>query len=181
MNILKYNLAIEFDMPFLGTMDLGSDTDGRFTGFERDASGTPLLQAYQLLGFLKEAASTLGEALATYNLRRRVESLVFVEPKLIPLEMPIGGEVFIRYRHKRVHLSPTKVKTVPMQSEAVPAGTRVECVLIVYPGLDEVVLRELLDYGAYRGMGQWRSAEYGTFGYCLTSLSQEEKPCTNQS
>ena len=191
----RFKLRLTFAMPLLGTTDLGKlpasdpllvddslndplvERVERLTGFKRDPDGSPLLQAYQMVGFLKEAASALGPALGEWKLSRRVESLVFVQPRDILLVTPGREAVTLLDHRKRV--SPGRghdyrgKSTILVRSEQVPVGTEVECTLVVYPSFDEAILRELLDYGAYRGIGQWRSAGYGTFDYQLNILDDK--------
>lgn len=174
----RFDLKLTFVMPLLGTVDLGKPVSaslvGQLTGFKRDLNGAALLQSYQMIGFLKEAANALGPALGEQRLSRRVESLVFVQPRDILLVIPDGETVTLLDHRKRI--SPGRGhdrrggSTILVRSEQVPMGTKAECTLVIYPDFDEATLRELLNYGAYRGIGQWRSAGYGTFDYQLGVL-----------
>ena len=50
----------------------------------------------------------------------------------------------------------------------VPAGTWLEaCLEVLHGPISEGILRGLLEYGEYRGVGQWRGGSYGRFRYAL--------------
>ncbi len=56
------------------------------------------------------------------------------------------------------------------RSETAPVGSALAfTVTTLGRDVDEGVLREWLDYGALRGMGQWRNGGYGRFEYTLTA------------
>jgi len=50
------------------------------------------------------------------------------------------------------------------------AGTAMAFTVQVLGGVSESLLREWLDYGALRGLGQWRNASYGRFTYTLKEI-----------
>ena len=48
-------------------------------------------------------------------------------------------------------------------SETVPAGTVVEFEILAFTDEMEALARECLDYGEFRGIGQWRNSGKGRF------------------
>src|SRR5881396_2384784 len=138
------------------------------TGFHR-VNGSAVLFDYHLRGFFKEAAGALirskDSELLSSKLKahkKTIDGLVFVKPRVIPLILPPGGACDELER-------PLRAQTVQgerialARSERLPAGTSCEFVIHVLGEISEAHLREWLDYGAWRGLGQWRNGSYGRF------------------
>ena len=146
-------------------------TEKGTTGFHRDPDGNPVLWNYQVKGFLKEAAQVFngaGNAGGVKNLRSKVAATVFVEPRMI--DLAVSGEMSINERPLRA-MTMQGPRVGLARSEQLPAGTSFTATLVVLkPEIKESLIRELLDYGAYNGFGQWRSGSWGTFTYELTKL-----------
>lgn len=137
------------------------------TCFQRTEDGTPMLWDYQLRGFMKDACGALrtvpktkSSALKAY--KKIIDGQVFVAERRIPLEMPEGGKVGICERPLRAQTLQGE-RVALAKSESVPAGTTLTfTVTMLNPELEGVV-REWLDYGALRGIGQWRNSGMGRF------------------
>lgn len=132
----------------------------------------PALLSYQLLGFLKASAQVQNGKVEgqVKALKSKVENNVFVSPRVIPLVMPKGGEIDYLERPLRAETMQGPRVTLA-RSEMIPEGTKFTCGIEVLEAgpINEDVLRDLLDYGYYRGLGQWHnSGAYGTFKYKLT-------------
>lgn len=139
------------------------------TVFPRDADGMPILFDYQFKGFIKDAVGLLLEIsdgtisvgktkVTKWTFKRIVDNYVFVSPRKIRLA-PVG-EVCTRplradtMKGERVSLS---------SSETIPAGTSFELeIKTLTPALDDLMLK-CLDYGALKGVGQWRNSGKGRF------------------
>ena len=167
-----YRLSIVFVEPLLGhRRDYKGAPHSRFY---YDGEGRPLLLDRHVMGLLKDAAQALDEVYGS-ELKADLGRKVFVRPKEILLTLPGDSEVTILDR------SPTRppsaveerVATEGMTWEAVPKGTRASCELLVYPGVEEAVLRELLEYGLLKGIGLGRGRGYGRFEYELEVVSGE--------
>lgn len=130
----------------------------------------PCLLNYQLLGFLKEAARVQNGRVAggVKNLRAKVEQNVFVSPRILPLNVPTGGEIDYLERPLRAETARGPMVTLA-RSEMLPEGTWFKAGIQMLDGpVSEEILHELFDYGFYRGLGLWRnSGAYGTFRYEL--------------
>lgn len=135
----------------------------------------PAVMNYQLLGFLKEAGKVQnGKAGAATgssgvkNLRSKVGSQIFISPRIVPLNLPEGGEMDYLERPLRADTPRGQIVSLA-RSEMLPEGTWFKVGLEVLSGeISQAVLEDLLDYGFYRGLGQWRnSGAFGTFRYEL--------------
>mgnify|MGYP001594086539 CR=1 FL=1 len=195
----EYKLSMELTEPMLGTIPKNPDiyadwvktqtnlktdeeapeeTEAKsWTGFHSDENGLYIMD-YMVKGFLKEAASILphaleihkksGETLSGQTVKRRVENWVFVFPRRIYLgkkepdgliERPLRA---MTMRGERITL---------VRSDQVNAGTKLEATLKVLDcPITEKTLRTWLDYGALKGLGQWRNASFGRFSYELAIL-----------
>lgn len=139
------------------------------TVFPRGDDGTPVLFDYQVKGFFKDAVGLLLELsdkevkvgktrLSKFTHKRLVDNYVFITPRKIKLA-PCGP----------VCTRPLRAETMQGErvalasSETVPAGTVFEFeVKTLAPALEDM-LKECLDYGALKGIGQWRNSGKGRF------------------
>ena len=143
------------------------------TVFPCDEDGNPILWDYQVKGFIKEALGILldfqepdckiGKAkLSRWTFKKIVDNAVFVEPRAIPLMIPEGGEVTHCTRPLRADTMKGK-RVALATSEEAPRGTVIEFdVTTLDKALDALVCK-CLDYGARKGIGQWRNSGKGRF------------------
>lgn len=145
------------------------------TVFHRDADGVPLLYDYQVVGFLKEAGRALNGKVegSVKNLRSKVETYLFVKPRRIALNLPDGAPTETQYLERPLRAQTMQgPRTALARSEMLPAGTWFEVQIGILPSdLSEKALRDLLDYGALKGFGQWRGGGYGRIAYTLTKAA----------
>lgn len=144
--------------------------DKAVTVFHRDDDGTPILFDYQIKGFIKEAVGVLlelqGEVkvgktkLSKFTHKRLVDNYVFVTPRKIRLgavgpicTRPLRADTM---KGERVSLA---------SSETMPAGTAFECEVNTLTPELEPLMRACLDYGALKGIGQWRNSGKGRFSW----------------
>ncbi len=123
-------------------------------------------------GFLKEAGNTLKDQLGIKALRSKVDGFIFVEPRKLYLsnqpnlivERPLRAQTM---QGPRVSLA---------KSDAVPEGTKITARLILlnHKEITEEVIRTLLDYGAFKALGQNRNSGYGQIKYTLTEVKNEK-------
>jgi len=147
-----------------------------WTGFHRLGDGTPVLYDYHIKGFFKDACGMLrrdpksrSAKLRAY--KRVIDGMVFIAPRRIPLRLPEGAEMSVLERPLRAQ-TPMGERVALARSDTVPAGTVLEFdITVIGNVVSEELLREWLDYGSLRGLGQWRNAGYGTFDYELAPLS----------
>ena len=143
------------------------------TVFPRNADGQPILWDYQVKGFIKETLGILldyiessckiGNAkLSKWTCKKVIDNAVMVGPRQIVLVLPEGGEVTHCTRPLRADTMKGE-RIALATSEQLPAGTAFEVEIITLaPKLDELVVK-CLDYGAQKGIGQWRNSGKGRF------------------
>ena len=137
------------------------------TGFHR-VDGQPVFFDYQVKGFLKEAAKVMNglKVKDVKALRAKVEDHVFVEPRIIPLVLPEGGE--IDYCERPLRAETMQGPRVALaRSERAPAGSKLTFDVRIFQGspINVGMLEELLSYGEDRGLGQWRNGGNGRFKF----------------
>ena len=193
MNIKRYKLHVNFITGPLGTQpqkDVATEyitskaagPDGELpadelltlpealekgtTAFHK-LDGRPIFYDYMVKGFLKESGSIHNGQRNVKNLRSKIDNLVFVEPRQIAIRMPDGAEIAICERPLRA-MTAQGPRTGLARSEELPAGTWFECRLKVYEGqISEPLLRDILEYGSDKGIGQWRNGGHGRFEFTL--------------
>lgn len=146
---------------------LGTDAvvEKGMTVFARDPDGNPALYDYQVKGFFKDACSMLKKATGSKSKdinahKKMIDGLVFVNPRLITLHLPEGGQVGVCQRPLRADTAQGPRVALAM-SESVPAGTWMQIEITCLTDGDEKYVREWLDYGKWRGIGQWRNSGCG--------------------
>jgi hypothetical protein len=191
----KYTITMTLTEPILGTAPLNKELYAEYiasrvndtdvldeidsvpdaiekgtTGFHRDEDGAPILYDYVIKGFFKDAAGMLrrvpdtkSSKLTSY--KKVIDGLVFVRPRTIPIQN--GGEIGILERPLRAQTAQGE-RVALSRSEMIPAGAKITFTLDLLDGKLEPAVREWLDYGAMRGLGQWRNGGYGTFTYEMT-------------
>jgi len=155
-------------------LELAAMLEKESTVFARDADGKPHLWDYQVKGFFKEACQAMigmdcftKEELKKFNLtnymfKRTIDNLIFVKPRKILLnftgdigicERPLRGQTM---QGERISLA---------RSETIPAGTTIDCEIIIMNAKLEPFVSRWLDYGALKGFGQWRNNGKGRFSW----------------
>jgi len=147
---------------------IGADAaaDKAMTIFPRNVDGKPILWDYQVKGFFKDACGMLARVPETRSnklkaYRKVIDGLVFVQPRQIVLseaklgncQRPLRAETA---QGPRVCLA---------SSESLPGGTSFECSVVLMDEGHEKLVREWLDYGQLRGLGQWRNSGKGRFAW----------------
>ncbi len=148
-------------------VDVDAEVEKGITVFPRDEDGRPFLYDYQIKGYLKDTAKMLKKISGTRSskikaYRQDIDGLIFPNPRKIPFEF--DGDIEICQRPLRAS-TPMGERIALAASEEIPAGATIECEITCL--IDEHVdwLRELLDYGKFRGIGQWRNSGKGRFNW----------------
>jgi hypothetical protein len=97
-----------------------------------------------------------------YAYKRTMDNLVFVIPRRVRLVMPAGGEVGHCERPLRAETMRGE-RIALARSETVPEGTTCEVEVSCLDSRLNRVVTELLDYGKFKGIGQWRNSGKGRF------------------
>jgi hypothetical protein len=149
-----------------------------WTGFHM-LDGQPILYDYVIKGFFKDACGMLrrvkgsgSSKLRAYKkeidglvfvYKKEIDGLVFVTPRQIPLVLPEGAELGLLERPLRASTAQGD-RVALARSDTCPPGTTLTFTLAVLGGgIGDDLLREWFNYGALRGLGQWRNASYGRF------------------
>ena len=135
------------------------------TVFPKDDDGTPFLWDYQIKGMFKDAAGMLRKVAGTQSsklkaYKKEIDGLIFVEPRRIRIHM--SGELGECQRPLRAQTMQGE-RVALATSEEVPAFSWIEFTVRYMVPSDGDAIREWLDYGALRGLGQWRNSGKGRF------------------
>jgi len=161
-------------------LDTVPDEMAGWTGFHI-LDGQPILYDYVIKGFFKDAAGVLRRVTGSQSSKLKaykkiIDGLVFVTPRQIPLVLPTGASLGTIERPLRAQTAQGE-RVALARSDTAPAGTRLVFDLtILGQDVTEDTLREWLDYGAKRGLGQWRNAGWGTFTYTLSQDGARLRP-----
>ena len=145
------------------------------TGFHRMEDGTPIIYDYVIRGFMKDACGMMrrvegSESKKLTAYKRVIDGLVFVMQRKI--EINVNGEVGTLERPLRAQTAQGE-RVALAYSESIPAGSSIEFTLMVLDdkAVSFALIEEWLTYGSLRGLGQWRNASYGRFGYEITPIA----------
>lgn len=160
---------------------LGADAvaEKQMTVFPRTETGEPFIYDYQMRGFFKEACGILKKIDGTESSKitankKLIDDYIFVAERQIRIDMH-GGKVGICQRPLRASTLQGERIALAM-SETIPAGSTIEFTVVMTaeqskasktkPSANyEAALIEWLDYGKYKGFGQWRNSGKGRFTY----------------
>lgn len=135
------------------------------TVFPKLPDGRPFFWDYQIRGMFKDSIGMLRRVTGTAASKEKaykkvVDGLLFVKERRVPIW--VYDETGTCQRPLRTD-GPTGSRTALASSETVPEGSVIEFTIIMLDERIEPIVRECLDYGALRGIGQWRNAGKGTF------------------
>ena len=135
------------------------------TVFPRNADGKPIFWDYQIKGFFKDACGMLrkipnsaSSKIKAY--KKEIDGLIFVKEREIPIIF--DGEIGRCQRPLRAQTAQGE-RVALANSETVPAGSTIEFTIQLMCDTHEKAVREWLDYGVFRGIGQWRNSGKGKF------------------
>ena len=144
------------------------------TLFHRDEDGTPFLYDYQIKGFLKEAVGVQCELmtgeikvgkskLTKYSHKKIVDNFLFVTPRKIRLSQGVGADCVRPLRAETMRGERVSLAT----SETVPSGTELEFEITDLTGSKAFgeIIDACLEYGRWKGLGQWRNSGKGRFTF----------------
>jgi hypothetical protein len=138
------------------------------TVFPRTENGEPFVYDYQIKGFLKDGTGVLRKVKGTVAskvkaYKKEIDGLVFPAPRKIIIDTqgrPLGNcQRPLRaqtMQGERVALS---------NSETAPEGSTIEFSIMCMTDDMYNLVVECLDYGKYRGLGQWRNSGKGRFDW----------------
>lgn len=135
------------------------------TVFPRNADGKPIFWDYQIKGFFKDACGMLRKVPNSASskikaYKKEIDGLIFVKEREIPIIF--DGEIGSCQRPLRAQTAQGE-RVALANSETVPAGSTIEFTIQLMCNTHEKAVREWLDYGVFRGIGQWRNSGKGKF------------------
>lgn len=140
------------------------------TVFPRTMDGKPCILDYQIKGFFKDSCSALqrmkGEDISKESckvkaFKKVIDGCIFVFPRRIPIDF--DGKIGNMQRPLRAQTAQGE-RICLANSETISKGSSFECTL-TFPDQYEPVVKEWLNYGVFKGLGQWRNAGWGRFHY----------------
>lgn len=148
------------------------------TVFHRLEDDSPFIYDYQIKGFFKDACAMLSRIIVKDEKGKKkkplnesgkltaykkvIDGLIFVFPRKIKIEMPDGVE--LRESCRPLRASTPKGERVALSySEEISAGAYIDIEIKCLSDDLENAVREWLDYGELRGLGQWRNSGMGRF------------------
>lgn len=148
-----------------------------FTVFPIDeATGKRFFWDYQIRGFLKDVFKALLETddpemckglcpLNKYNVAKRVDQIMFVQPRRILIDIPEGTSITLceRSLRKPDPHNHEQDASVIASSEKIEAGAKMEIRFLILNKAYINYVKKALAYGLLRGFGQWRNSGMGTF------------------
>jgi hypothetical protein len=135
------------------------------TVFPRNAEGKPIFWDYQIKGFFKDACGMLRKVTNSASskikaYKKEIDGLIFVKEREIPIIF--DGEIGSCQRPLRAQTAQGE-RVALANSETVPAGSTIEFTIQLMCDTHEKAVREWLDYGVFRGIGQWRNSGKGKY------------------
>lgn len=170
-------MSVEDEVAALGVDEVA---EKGMTVFPRNADGQPIIWDYQVKGFFKDACSMLArvggkgedgkkrkvnESSKLTAFKKVIDGLIFVQPRQIPITF--DGDMGICQRPLRAQTMQGERVALAM-SEEIPAGAELRFDVVCLADENEAAVREWLDYGILRGLGQWRNSGKGRFVYEIT-------------
>lgn len=134
-----------------------------WTGFHQDEKGLFVFD-YLFRGFMRNAANVLKDEVRVKNLKSKFTDYIFVGPRRIYLGKKEPDGVLERPLRAMTMQGP---RVSLAKSDFVKEGTSFDVTLkiLAHKELTIDIVKMILDYGQFAGLGQWRNASYGRFSY----------------
>jgi hypothetical protein len=131
--------------------------------------GKPFVFDYQVKGFFKDACGAMSRVKGSKSgkikaYKKVIDGLIFPQPRKIFLNLPAGTCIGNCQRPLRAATAQGE-RIALANSETVAAGTTLELDILVLEDSYVELVEELLDYGALKGLGQWRNSGKGRFSW----------------
>ena len=133
------------------------------------ADGKPFIYDYQFKGFFKDACGALSRCEGTKSskikaYKKIIDGCIFIFPRQIFLNLPENTTIGTCQRPLRAQTAQGE-RIALAKSETVPAGTYFDVEIRLLDEKYEDLVLEWLEYGALRGIGQWRNSGKGRFTF----------------
>lgn len=137
-----------------------------WTGFHEDSNGL-FIYSYMILGFFKNACQVAMENKAIGKIKAYktwFDKMVFIYPRRIYFgkDQPDGD-----LQRPLMVMTPKGPRVTVTRSDYIAEGTQIQFEVEIFNNskdIDHELISNLLQYGEYQGLGQWRgSGRYGQF------------------
>ena len=156
--------------------------DNKMTVFQPDNHGRLCIKDYVIKGFFKAALTTLKDQLSVKAAKSKIDNLVFISPTYIQFR---SGEDYYT-KEDYICERPLRAETMQGPRVALAASQALDPGWEIYFRVDIVenyatkaskdisfdILETALDYGRFKGLGQWRNAGNGRFEW--EEITEEE-------
>lgn len=144
-----------------------AEVEKSMTVFPKDENGRPFYYDYQWKGAFKDAAGMLRKVPKTKSsglkaYKKQIDGLIFINERKIPINF--DGEIGNCQRPLRAQTAQGERISLA-NSETIPAGATMEFTIKCLVDSDMEIVKEWLDYGKLRGLGQWRNSGKGRFDW----------------
>lgn len=154
------------------------------TIFPHDKEGRRFVYDYQIKGMFKDSCGMLSrlavreaedgkktpkkkaltESAKITAYKKTIDGLIFVSPRKIFFDVATDEEVGICQRPLRAS-TPQGERIALASSETIPEGSKLTFTVTCLDDSHVPAVKEWLDYGLLRGLGQWRNSGKGRFTY----------------
>ena len=157
-------ISQEVENEELAALPTNEEIEKGMTVFPRTNDGVPFLYDYQIKGFFKDTCGMLKKVKDTESskikaYKKEIDGLIFTEPRHIVFE---NWDMDICQRPLRAQTMQGERVALAM-SEQIKAGATVTFDIVCFTDSHMEAVREWLNYGKYRGIGQWRNSGKGRF------------------
>lgn len=159
----------------VASVGVESVVEENMTVFPKDENGNPFFWDYQIKGFFKDTCSALqrckGESFSKNScslkaFKKVIDGCIFPQPRKIMIDMH-GGKIGTCQRPLRGQTAQGE-RIALASSETIPEGSTIDFTIVCLSDSHEALVREWLEYGVFKGIGQWRNSGKGRFTveYC---------------
>ena len=155
--------------PEVDTLPVVEQLEQGTTVFHRMPNGNPMMYDYQFKGMFKDACGCLRRVPDTESskmkaYKKEIDGLIFVAPRKVEIAIPAGTGITITERSLRAQTAQGE-RIALARSETVAAGSVIRIEVMMLKESLEKSVREWLDYGKLRGLGQWRNSGMGIYSW----------------
>lgn len=158
------NITSEMETEEIDALPVDEQIEKGMTVFPRTADNKPFLYDYQIKGFFKDTCGMLKKVPGTESskvkaFKKEIDGLIFPSPRKIVFENAV---IDICQRPLRAQTMQGERVALAM-SEEILAGASIAFDISFFNPEQRKLICEWLDYGLFRGIGQWRNSGKGRF------------------
>lgn len=129
--------------------------------------GQPFFYDYQIKGFFKDSCGALARVPDTRSnklkaYKKVIDGLIFPKPRKIEIVLPEGETLGNCQRPLRAQTAQGE-RIALANSETIPVGSFILFEVLLMDDGHEKLVEEWLNYGRFKGLGQWRNSGKGRF------------------